>query len=216
MNTSLQLDPGQIIILNGPSSVGKTSTAKALRLRLDRPFLHLGIDTWILDVWPQEIRGSDGPKYIGVTQKQLSEAEPDNVVLEISPDGLKIMEGLHVAVRALSNQGYDVIMDFCFWEREFLEACVNRLHELSVWFIRLHCPLDIILERFDTRPDRSETGLAQFWFHRTAEVDQLINYDLELDTSMLTPDECADRIVEHLNSGPSPSAFEQLTEMYGL
>lgn len=36
--------PVQIIYLNGPSSSGKTTLAKALQHAFDDPFLHVGID----------------------------------------------------------------------------------------------------------------------------------------------------------------------------
>ena len=36
--------PVQIIYLNGPSSSGKTTLAKALQHAFEKPFLHVGID----------------------------------------------------------------------------------------------------------------------------------------------------------------------------
>ncbi|MGC1212102.1 MAG: chloramphenicol phosphotransferase, partial [Micromonospora sp.] len=35
-------------------------------------------------------------------------------------------------------------------------------------------------------------------------------YDLEVDTSVLSPEECADRIARRLAMGPPPSAFQRL------
>lgn len=37
-------EPVQIIYLNGPSSSGKTTLAKALQHAFEEPFLHVGID----------------------------------------------------------------------------------------------------------------------------------------------------------------------------
>ena len=37
-------EPVQIIYLNGPSSSGKTTLAKALQHAFEEPFLHIGID----------------------------------------------------------------------------------------------------------------------------------------------------------------------------
>ncbi|MCB0257983.1 MAG: hypothetical protein KDI55_30035, partial [Anaerolineae bacterium] len=39
--------PGHIIILNGTSSAGKSSLAKALQTQLPNPYLHLEIDTMV-------------------------------------------------------------------------------------------------------------------------------------------------------------------------
>jgi chloramphenicol 3-O phosphotransferase len=38
---------GRIILLNGTSSSGKSSVARALQEVLSEPYLHLGIDTFI-------------------------------------------------------------------------------------------------------------------------------------------------------------------------
>jgi chloramphenicol 3-O phosphotransferase len=38
-------------------------------------------------------------------------------------------------------------------------------------------------------------------------------YDLEVDTSVLSPEECADLIRQRLEDGPPPSAFQRLAAM---
>ena len=38
-------------------------------------------------------------------------------------------------------------------------------------------------------------------------------YDLEVDTSVLRPEACAERIRHHLEAGPPASAFERLAAM---
>ncbi len=38
-------------------------------------------------------------------------------------------------------------------------------------------------------------------------------YDLEVDTSVLSPEACADAIRQHLKVGPPPSAFQRLASM---
>jgi chloramphenicol 3-O-phosphotransferase len=38
-------------------------------------------------------------------------------------------------------------------------------------------------------------------------------HDLEVDTSLLTPQDCAEAIRLHLSSGPEPSAFRILTQL---
>ncbi len=203
---------GQIIILNGPSSVGKSTTAKALQLRLGPQYLHLGGDTWILEVWPREVRGEQDTRLVGVTQREVSVSGPDNLVIEMNQSGFHIMKGLHVAVQALSKQGYGVIMDICFWEQVFLEDCLPHLRQCPVMLVRLHCPLETVLERFEARPDRFSTGLAHFWFHRAAEVDQYIDYDLELDTSLHCQEESAELIAARLDDGQPLAAFQRTLE----
>ncbi len=38
-------------------------------------------------------------------------------------------------------------------------------------------------------------------------------YDLEVDTSLLSPEECAEVIRRRLEDGPPPSAFERIAAM---
>ena len=41
-----EMAPGTIIVLNGASSSGKTSIAKALPEALNEPYLHIGLDAF--------------------------------------------------------------------------------------------------------------------------------------------------------------------------
>lgn len=51
----------QIIYINGPSSSGKTTLAKALQQEFDQPFLHIGIDR-VIGIMPEKLN-----KWIGIT-----------------------------------------------------------------------------------------------------------------------------------------------------
>ena len=39
-------------------------------------------------------------------------------------------------------------------------------------------------------------------------------YDLEVDTSLLSPEQCAQKVRKRLENGPRPSAFERLAGMF--
>lgn len=49
-----KLEPGKIVFLNGTSSAGKTTLAKALQASLDEPYLCMGIDHFLSSV-PQRL-----------------------------------------------------------------------------------------------------------------------------------------------------------------
>jgi chloramphenicol 3-O phosphotransferase len=49
----------QIIYLNGPSSSGKTTLAKALQEEFEQPFLHIGIDR-VIGMMPVKLNNWDG------------------------------------------------------------------------------------------------------------------------------------------------------------
>ena len=54
---------------------------------------------------------------------------------------------------------------------------------------------------------RPTTPPVRLW---QEEVHNPAIYDLEVDTSLLSPEECAATIRERLDDGPPPSAFRQL------
>ena len=47
MQNTLTIKPGKIIIINGPSSSGKTTLALALQKQLDLPFIRFSFDLFI-------------------------------------------------------------------------------------------------------------------------------------------------------------------------
>ncbi len=49
----------QIIYINGPSSSGKTTLAKALQQEFDQPFLHIGIDR-VIGMMPEKLNNWEG------------------------------------------------------------------------------------------------------------------------------------------------------------
>jgi len=53
--------PGRIIVLNGASSSGKSTLAKALQLVLDEPFLHVSSDHLVAPGLLTERREEGGP-----------------------------------------------------------------------------------------------------------------------------------------------------------
>jgi chloramphenicol 3-O phosphotransferase len=103
--------------------------------------------------------------------------------------------------------------DFCTKPRGILADCARRLRGLPVLFVGVLCPIDVIWERReatwgqvrDAIDDRVrcavELGQRAAREHRC---------DLELDTSILTPGECAEAILKRLADGPPGSAFEEL------
>jgi chloramphenicol 3-O phosphotransferase len=46
-----------------------------------------------------------------------------------------------------------------------------------------------------------------------AEVHKPGVYDLDVDTSVLSPDQCAETIRRHLTDGPAPTAFDKLAAL---
>ena len=82
---------------------------------------------------------------------------------------------------------------------DWFEECFRSLEHREILFVGVHCPLAILEERERKRGDR-KIGLAKTQF----EVVHLgKDYDLEFDTSVMSPEQCAKKIlmeVENANA----------------
>lgn len=93
-----------------------------------------------------------------------------------------------------------------------LADSARRLNGLPALFVGVRCPTEITLERRrDTwgeviSTDSPVVEEVQRW---QREVHTSGIYDLEVDTSLLRPVECAEVIRGRLRDGPAPSALQR-------
>ena len=207
---------GNIIYLNGTSSAGKSSIAAALQALLPEPYLHVGLDTF-MGMFPPAFVAVQPPgepvsprTYAGLVL--LHDMQDGRLRLDEhhGPAWVRLATGFRHAIRALAVSGNNLTVDDVLTTRDALRATVATLDGLPVAFIRVHCPLAELARRERERSDRL-LGLAA-WQHDRMDAGMV--YDLELDTSHRTPDDCARQVVDHLAARPAPSAFEQLRSMF--
>jgi chloramphenicol 3-O phosphotransferase len=182
---------GTIIVLNGTSSSGKTSILKALQDQLQEPYLDMGIDRFI---WMMPRRYLDRPLWDDVLGKAA----------QAGSSGMILFSGMHHAIAAAARRGNNIIADHVLVERAWVDECAQLFAEMKAYLIGLHCPLEVLEQREADRKDRT-LGQARAQFRV---IHQFTCYDLEVDTSTLSPDECAQRIIERLTT--APTAFKQL------
>jgi chloramphenicol 3-O phosphotransferase len=201
---------GQIIFLNGASSSGKSTLAITLQKALDKPYLYMSIDDHLYRFTKfiseyQRIGQSKSPTMSTVNQPQefLRSRRLFSLIFQQIPR-------FHHAVAAKANSGNRVIVDHVLEQSVWLEECVILFDGLEVIFVGVHCPLEELERRAINRGDRPR-GLSRYQYGKV-HVHGI--YDIELDTSTLTPEECASIIVEYVNSGSSPTAFEQLRQNF--
>lgn len=192
---------GHIIFLNGPSSAGKTSIARALQCCLSEPYLHIALDTF-LGMFPPHFVETPG------SGSEVPSSDGDDVLaIYLTPGAKRLISGYHHAVAACALAGNNLIVDHVLLERQWLEECVALLAAFSVFFVGIHCPLQVLEARENARGDRTP-GLARVQYDR---VHAHRLYDLEIDTSLASARDCATRIVEALRHSPTRSAFQQLS-----
>lgn len=222
------MEHGHVVVLNGTSSAGKTTTAKAVQQIMETPYVHTGVDHFLPRVSSQFIaiwEGSDPPPtdyfllvYKGPAQRMVASIEEGIAVfgmgefsgLRIGPGGVKLLAGMYRSVAALAAAGIDVIVDDVLHDERLLRSAVEALADLPVLFVGLHLPREVAEWRERDRGDRGPGGAAAFY--------DLVHahgiYDLELDTSVLSPQTCALQIKEALHNGCPRQAFRRLRTLF--
>ncbi|ADD43943.1 chloramphenicol phosphotransferase CPT family protein [Stackebrandtia nassauensis] len=183
--------PGRVILLNGTTSSGKSSVAAQLLAQLDRPYFHMpvdGINAMRADGWADRL----GPEAFGA-------------VLE------RTVLGFHRAVAGMALAGNDVVMDHVLREPAWFTDCLRVFDGIEVVFVGVHCPLPELRRREAARGDR-EPGRAEFHFTR---VHVHGDYDIECDTSELSPAACARHIIDRLTTIGTPRALDLARKSVG-
>jgi chloramphenicol 3-O phosphotransferase len=115
---------------------------------------------------------------------------------------------MYHAVAALSEQGNDLILDDVIFDSGALREAVNVLPASNTLFVGVRCPLEVAKKREQERGDRT-VGLVEAHY----DIVHLHGiYDLEIDTSVLTPMECATQIKDRMRNGPPPTAIRKLRD----
>ncbi|MFC4452247.1 chloramphenicol phosphotransferase CPT family protein [Deinococcus sonorensis] len=165
-------EPGAIILLNGPSSAGKSTLCQAIQDCAEQPFLQFSLDFFMFGgpVLPRR-RDPQGP---------FSWAE-------LRP---RLFEGYFRCLPALAGAGNHLVLDYIIENEGQRDRLVQLLGPLDVFLVGVHCPLPELERRERQRGDR-RPGDAR----RDLEtVHSFLQTDLDVDSTR-PPDENARRIL---------------------
>jgi len=191
------VNPGKIIILNGTSSSGKTCLLEALQNLLPEPYLNAGLDKFI---WMMPERYLDRPLWDDVL----------GLANQAGQSGHTLAAGMHRTIAVLARSGSNVLADHVLVEPAWLRDCAELFSELPAYFIGVRCPLEVLEQREKARRNRT-LGQARLQYPLVHAHDL---YDLEVDTSLLSPQECALAVQARLLDGRPPQAFRQLRQQF--
>lgn len=178
--------PGRIILLNGASSSGKSSLARAVQARIEEPFWHISID---------HLRDSG----VLPTARIRSGEFPWSAMRDA------FFEGFEQSLAAYVSRGNNLIVEHIMESRAWLLRLVRLLAGQDVFFVGLHCDLAELERREIARGDR-RIGDARRDFHQ---IHSYCRYDAELD-SAVPPEANADRLIAAWRARTTPSAFQRL------
>jgi chloramphenicol 3-O phosphotransferase len=206
--------PGQIVILNGAPRAGKSSIVTVIQETFEGPWMNLGVDVFARGVTPKRyqpgigLRPGPGPGFGGDRP-------------ELEPLVPTFYAAVYESIAAHSRLGLNVVTDGGHHgaiHPNVLGDCARRLAGLPVLFVGVRCSIEEIMKRRNESqpggyvvgsPDEPVPPPVLLW---QEEVHKPGIYDLEVDTSLLSPEECAEEIRRRLQGGTAPSAFQQLAE----
>jgi len=199
--------PGQIVILNGTPRSGKSSIATVIQNTFEGVWMNLGVDRF-KQMIPERYQPGIGLR-------------PGDERPDLEPLIVILYHAMYEAIAQHSRLGLNVVVDVGHHDaysvpRGILPNCAQLLQGLPVLFVGVRCPLKVIMERrratwhVDNTDNGSVPKAVSLW-QQAVHVPGI--YDLEVDTSVLSAEECAEVIRQRLENGPPPSAFQRLAAM---
>ena len=185
--------PGKIILINGASSAGKSTLARAVQQQFPLPLLHISFDLFIdgdILPWPQIRAGTFAWQTMRPT----------------------VFDGYFRCWAALAQAGNHLIIDHIVETEASLRYMLQLLAGIDVFFVALHCALDELERREEARGDR-RSGDART---DLAIVHRHTRYDLELHSDKAIVEENVAQLIAAWERRQRPSAFERMAAEIGV
>ena len=186
---ALRMNRKPLLFLNGTSSSGKTSTARAFQKVWPEPVIYVSNDSFIYMFADHVLKNKE------------------NLPKVLPP----ILSAFHRSLPILADCGFPMIVDAVIETDGWMKECVTELAGHEVIFVGVKCPVEELERRELARGDR-HVGFARWQFDR---VHRFGAYDFEIDTSRNSPSECAELLATMLRSGTRGTAFKKLRRQYG-
>lgn len=189
----------RIIYLNGCSSAGKSSIAKAIQKLAPTPWLHIGLDTFI-GMLPEQYIGF-GPKategYYTFEMVHNHRGSCIHVATELLGESFF---GHHIPkiIGMMADLGHDIIIDEVIFSKAQLDTYLGTLNNHSVYCVKVDCAYETLIEREKSRGDRA-IGLANDQYDRLNSYEY--PYDLIINTTHISAEVCAETLLFALASG---------------
>ena len=172
--TVRQMEKGRILFLNGVTSSGKTSIVEALQARKDI-FFYVVANDLFQEMIGEEYLKDNYWKYLG-----------------------EVIIMMYHTAKLFSDMGKNVLIDGILVEREGVaphyERLLSILKDNPLDVVEVYCPPEICRERNIARGDRYESQSDE----QAALMAPDIRYSLRVDTSIHSPEECAEQIIRNL------------------
>jgi chloramphenicol 3-O phosphotransferase len=176
--------PGDLLILNGPSSAGKSSLVRALQQLWPRPLFATGIDTIFIG-WAEKFvldhDESDRAKEMEALHIVAGLGPAPSWIPKLNDTFIAISQHAHESWAAMHQSGIDVVVDHCIIEPSIREQAQGLL--LGAFWVGVTCDVEELVRREAARGDR----YAGFASGTSAVVHLGMDYDMVIDTTSTPP-----------------------------
>ncbi|TVR18168.1 MAG: hypothetical protein EA387_15130 [Nitriliruptor sp.] len=184
--------PGLVLVLDGPTMVGRSTTLHALQRAWPRvrsgPLLEAGLDSALAAFGPSAGRWAE----LVLPSAPPPDAEHPRITW--GPLGRELVAGMHRVAAAWARAGMDVAMDHSLFNHATVVDLEVALEGLEVVHVGLVCDPDVLDDREREVGSRTRgLAVAQLRAHR-AEVRP----DVVLDTTEATTEELVEVILEEV------------------
>jgi chloramphenicol 3-O phosphotransferase len=183
--------PPDIILLNGASSSGKSTFARALQMALPQPYFNYSSDLLV-----------DGGILPDVNRVTPDTPMSWNVIRP------KFFEAFHRSIPAFLIAGNRLIVEHIVEYEQWLQDLIELLAEFSVFYVGITCPVPEIESREQHRGNRY---LGEGRSHIEDGIHTWSGYDLTIDThAQTTADNVASLIAALQSFDAHESVFRRL------
>lgn len=222
---------GRILIVNGTSGSGKTTTCERFVATADECWLYYGVDHFLGQTFPRAY-GHRGPRAAeGYEAVPENPADPNGPLRwRLGPLGERAFALFHEWLATAARMGFNLVADHLLLaDPPILQDCVRRLAGLPVWIVTLKPPFAVLEARIAERDIANRFGPGHLsaeeaarardrlerlrpWFYRAVYENPIS--DLVVDTAREDPDAVCARIRARLAAGPG-TALAELARRYG-
>jgi chloramphenicol 3-O phosphotransferase len=184
------MSAGLVLVLDGPSSVGKSTTIDALQRRwpIDEsgPLIEAGLDA---------ARQALGPGGAGRWAELIDRVEPSVAGLaprfRYGPLGRELVAGMHRAAAAWARSGLDVGLDHCLLDTAMLGDLRRACDGVPLLMIGMTCD-PVVLD--DRESDRRDVQPGRSAAQRAAVLE--VSHEAVVDTTEATTDEVVAEVLD--------------------
>lgn len=195
---------GTVIILNGPSSAGKSSIQRDFQKlmmdeKLQKLWIKLGIDNLfdqpMPDITPENMGFWQSANPIRWVETSHDADKNTLITLYTGEQGDRVAYGMNSAIAAYAHAGCNVIVDYIAYKKEWLDDLRTKLKDVDTKWVKVSISLET-LEAREAARGTSPKGHARSHYHS---VYWNIPYDLEVNSETMSAADIAEQIKKTFN-----------------